>query len=363
MPVKYFVSKDSQGRQWPPDTSDESKKVVEIIKRVYSAYNDSEHLYAIVANLHIPDAYADLVVITEHGMGFIELKGNYGKIYQQGVYWYAGTCTEPIKAGSQNTPARNPHEQVRAYAETIRKKLLTPLLGVPWLPGNSDDWKKFKFSTAVCFTNREADIEEFKNIYHSHPRKQEWESHADIILAPADIPEWIYTLKFEASFPIKKGSHYDYEPYTLDAEQIVRISTYLLGATEWTEIDQFMPDGKPYAYLLLHQEGKIECLPLTNDIVTIGRNPDTCDIIIPDHFLRVSGSHAQIIRYIEGIFIKDLKSRNGTFINGKPIQGEQQLQPGHKMTLGGRTAKGEVYLLELSFTPIEVISTNVGTQV
>ena len=135
MPVKYFVSKDSQGRQWPPDTSGESKEVVEIIKRVYSAYNDSEHLYAIVANLHIPDAYADLVVITDRGMGFIELKGNYGKIYQQGVYWYAGNCTEPIKAGSQNTPARNPHEQVRAYAATIRKKLLTPLLGIPWVAG------------------------------------------------------------------------------------------------------------------------------------------------------------------------------------------------------------------------------------
>ncbi len=167
MPVKYFVSKDSQGRQWPPDTSGEKKEVLEIIKRVYSTYNDENDLYAIIANLHVHHAYADLVVITPHGMGVVELKGNYGKIYQKGPYWFAGSCQDPIKAGSENTPARNPHEQVRAYTKTIRQKLLTPLLGTPWLPGNSKEWEEFfKFSTAVCFTNRQANIERLRETYH-----------------------------------------------------------------------------------------------------------------------------------------------------------------------------------------------------
>ena len=205
MPVKYFVSKDSEGRQWPPDTSGESKEVVEIIKQAYSVYNDSEHVYAIVANLHVPYAYADLVVITERGIGVVELKGNYGKISRKGEFWYAGPSR--IKAGSDNTPARNPHEQVRAYTKTIRKKLLSPLLGTPWLPGSPDDWEKFKFSTAICFTNRQADIEELRNTYI--PRKLEWENHSNIILTPADISDWVDDLRFEA----QQDYTHNYEPF------------------------------------------------------------------------------------------------------------------------------------------------------
>ena len=63
--------------------------------------------------------------------------------------------------------------------------------------------------------------------------------------------------------------------------------------------------------------------------VTIGRRPD-CTIQIND--VAVSGEHAVISleksTYLEGsvdIFIEDLGSTNGSFVNGNPVQGKIRL--------------------------------------
>jgi len=74
MPVKYFVSKDSQGREQVPDYPYETLAVIEIIKNVYADFNHTPNLYAIIANLNKRNAMADLVVITERGLGVIELR-------------------------------------------------------------------------------------------------------------------------------------------------------------------------------------------------------------------------------------------------------------------------------------------------
>lgn len=61
----------------------------------------------------------------------------------------------------------------------------------------------------------------------------------------------------------------------------------------------------------------------------VGRRPD-CDIQIEDS--AISGNHAQIKveknKYLEGaieMFVEDLNSKNGTFVNGKKITGKQPL--------------------------------------
>lgn len=68
---------------------------------------------------------------------------------------------------------------------------------------------------------------------------------------------------------------------------------------------------------------------LTQATTTIGRHPD-CDVQIND--AAISGHHAQVVveksKYLEGaveIFLEDLNSKNGSFINGKPIKGRQSL--------------------------------------
>jgi uncharacterized protein DUF4388/FHA domain-containing protein len=57
--------------------------------------------------------------------------------------------------------------------------------------------------------------------------------------------------------------------------------------------------------------------PLTRDAYTIGRHRNN-DIVISDP--KVSSFHARIDRSVEGYVLVDLKSRNGSYVNGKRIE-------------------------------------------
>lgn len=64
---------------------------------------------------------------------------------------------------------------------------------------------------------------------------------------------------------------------------------------------------------------------LTKMQLSIGREPD-CDIVIPDR--QVSRVHAMLNRTDDGYELEDLGSKNGTHVNGKPVQGRVRLQDG-----------------------------------
>ena len=72
---------------------------------------------------------------------------------------------------------------------------------------------------------------------------------------------------------------------------------------------------------------------LKGDTIYIGRSPDN-DIQIKDRF--VSRKHLRIFRKGSKYFIKDLKSKNGTFINGKQIPSgvEFELKEGLTIAIG-----------------------------
>ena len=80
---------------------------------------------------------------------------------------------------------------------------------------------------------------------------------------------------------------------------------------------------------LLVDDVVIKSFPLDKDTIYIGRAND-CDIVIDDE--SVSGEHSridlvpnQLLDGIIDIFIEDLKSTNGTFVNEAPVR-RQQLQ-------------------------------------
>lgn len=64
---------------------------------------------------------------------------------------------------------------------------------------------------------------------------------------------------------------------------------------------------------------------LVKETLIIGREAE-CDIVIPDR--QVSRHHARLQR-INGVFwLEDLSSKNGTHLNGAPVQTPQRLQDG-----------------------------------
>ncbi len=66
---------------------------------------------------------------------------------------------------------------------------------------------------------------------------------------------------------------------------------------------------------------------------TIGTDPNTCDIVF--HDTSVSRQHAKITITDEDIlWIEDLKSRNGTLIDGEQLKNKTQLNPNTVISIG-----------------------------
>lgn len=71
--------------------------------------------------------------------------------------------------------------------------------------------------------------------------------------------------------------------------------------------------------------------PLSNEEITIGRDPENT-IVLDD--VQISRVHLKIYRNNHEWFIEDLKSTNGTVLNGKALKKAQKLKNGDLVTLG-----------------------------
>jgi sigma-B regulation protein RsbU (phosphoserine phosphatase) len=81
-------------------------------------------------------------------------------------------------------------------------------------------------------------------------------------------------------------------------------------------------------------DGTKERFPLVKERVTIGRSRES-DIFLPDQWL--SRQHAEVRRRPDGFYVADLKSKNGTLLNGQAVQVAKRLRPGDVIQLGEHT--------------------------
>ena len=72
-------------------------------------------------------------------------------------------------------------------------------------------------------------------------------------------------------------------------------------------------------------------LPLHGEELYIGRAP-TNEIVLDDQ--TIASRHARLLRYPEGWLLMDLKSKNGTAVNGQPLTRPVFLVPGDVIRLG-----------------------------
>jgi DNA-binding MarR family transcriptional regulator len=86
------------------------------------------------------------------------------------------------------------------------------------------------------------------------------------------------------------------------------------------------------AYLELWRPSGIEPVVLDDDRVTVGTE-DSNRVCLADDGT-VSRLHAVVENYGSGWAVRDLGSRNGTFINGRRVLGEQVLHAGDELRIG-----------------------------
>lgn len=78
---------------------------------------------------------------------------------------------------------------------------------------------------------------------------------------------------------------------------------------------------------LIFEEGTLQGqkIPITTNSVVIGRggkNHD-CDIVLPER--QVSRQHAEIYLEQGHYYLRDLNSKNGTYLNGQPVKGAVEI--------------------------------------
>src|SRR4051812_12629845 len=102
-------------------------------------------------------------------------------------------------------------------------------------------------------------------------------------------------------------------------------------------------------YRLIYQDGDTpQAYTFTEGEVTIGRSPE-CQIVLKD--FGISRTHARLTADEDGVRIQDLKSKNGTQVNGVPVV-EAPLKDGDRILLGkfqiafSKTLEGKVVLDE-----------------
>lgn len=96
--------------------------------------------------------------------------------------------------------------------------------------------------------------------------------------------------------------------------------------------EPFLPEGIDYVLYITRGAKEGFKYKINKPVVVIGRY--NADLIIPDR--EVSRKHAVIEVYGEKVFIKDLNSTNGTYVDGKRII-ETQLEDQSEILVGSTT--------------------------
>ncbi len=71
--------------------------------------------------------------------------------------------------------------------------------------------------------------------------------------------------------------------------------------------------------------------PVPSDGLSMGRDPD-CTVVLDD--ANVSRYHARLVFHNAAIWVQDVGSRNGVFLNEKRVVRHKQLSPGDELVIG-----------------------------
>ncbi|MPY95711.1 MAG: FHA domain-containing protein, partial [Acidimicrobiia bacterium] len=83
--------------------------------------------------------------------------------------------------------------------------------------------------------------------------------------------------------------------------------------------------------VVLTGEGERRSLPLVSS-VTIGHDADACDLVVAT--AGVARRHARLIPLDDGVAVRDLRTRLGTFRNGRRLVSPERLEDGDVITVG-----------------------------
>jgi len=110
-------------------------------------------------------------------------------------------------------------------------------------------------------------------------------------------------------------------------------------------------------YLSGARTGQVDVF--TKAYIALGRHPLSDARFDADRDLEVSSQHAAILRQGDHFVLRDLGSRNGTFVNGQPVSGDVALADGAVIAFGRKGPSVEFRILEAEAPASDQISDGV----
>lgn len=107
----------------------------------------------------------------------------------------------------------------------------------------------------------------------------------------------------------------------LEPSDVVFLGSYKIAASQLIATDSTVEIG----------ESPFKKVPFHGTVMEIGRDP-ACDVSLP--FPMISWRHARLTRSAPNIYVEDLNSRNGTYLDGIRITGKVLVRPGQEIGLG-----------------------------
>jgi pSer/pThr/pTyr-binding forkhead associated (FHA) protein len=104
-----------------------------------------------------------------------------------------------------------------------------------------------------------------------------------------------------------------------------------LGERLGSRPEPSLPDGRMGTLIFQSAEWQGKSFSLNRPVITLGRGIE-CDIVVND--ASISRWHAQFLRQVDGDYVQDLTSRNGTRINDEALTSPRLLQPGDIVCVG-----------------------------
>jgi pSer/pThr/pTyr-binding forkhead associated (FHA) protein len=146
--------------------------------------------------------------------------------------------------------------------------------------------------------------------------------------ASQHCPECGFINNAGANFCQKCGAHLPAD----DQEGDQTTLTYRVGETgELTPVDIEEVTAEGGAVVIRSGGGRAgESFSIEGDRMTIGRSPDA-NVFLDD--VTVSRNHALLVRRRDGLYIDDLGSLNGTYVNRRRIE-SHRLQNGDELQVG-----------------------------
>lgn len=328
MAFEAFIKRTSDGKEVDFEHDFEREPVTQIARSLHNQFSQVSKYYALLANVDIPSRgkgntrQLDAILLSEDGMAVIDFKSaneSFRPTLDDRPWLYKNGKT--VKAGKNNNPFRQVAEQRKALYRFMQR-----------LPDYVDKHqlnKRFRQHAGRNLKSKKVN----KNFYHfdiqgrvvltgeqfeiRHFKREHYQQWFDIIWQE-DCASFTRSMTFNKGVKLSRGI------ITVMIEKMFALSP-------WIELESLYQ--KPFGFLT--GESLALPVPLLNSVVTLGRNYSIA-VRVATEKTHVSREHATIKQTPDGSLLQDSGSRNGTWINGKRLEGEnaQLLKHGDAITLG-----------------------------